>query len=792
MNQRVLEYDLYLDESGRFAEGSSNPSERTLSRGQSGASQLVGLLVPRNTGYEAAAEIVERANRRARFRPGTVIHAHDIIEKSYPDYLKVADVIIRGLQRQPNWQLLRLVNVEKISYYDRATTYPNLVAELMLRTFQQKSKENPDTRIGIRLVDPKYKLEKRKPPLSADEYRKRVTEYLGFAEVRYGLARERRNWRFDNVIEEEYADARAVQICDVISHASADKFQRIKNHRDLIQIVMRRLGDYDFTLTIRELFERVDELDKEHSFGVALMILAETLVHAPHSTTEDKEFAAKLEARLNHIIGRLSRMDFRGRDPQLALLVGWLDQLVGQQRLLEKGYEIAHWLLQHVEAPLRAQLIPHKDDATLDWFAYSLRRWALTACNHKGVLLKGQAEMEAMRSLQPSVATQWERIPLVMDGLIAQAVHYTDCFEFDKASQRMRFVADSLKMQSNRFHELMPHDFPEKLRFDLRARALGTLVQSEVFAGATDPARLQSARRGSEEAIAEFNSFSDRTRQYQYRCHLETVARDFATARKYLVRSLEGTDKEPALYSHNKIADLIQEKSADPEWKSEFALLHWLRIGAYACLDAHEASNRALAVGSIAEEYPTSFSLSHRGTEDREHPAVQSTNPPIDSEPDDFLTALDRSEQLNSGACQGRLSDYPAHSILRFVAIINAARGNFDDSLLALQRLHALDPIGKEQFVLAMILLAAQAEVAALMWGRDETKARMLLSNGDSSLSGLSQLIQQIEAKNQMRAAAFSAPAGIWLRTATKLIEESISGSSLRSSLLALAGTNAY
>lgn len=198
MQQNTQEYDLYLDESGQFQEGSANPLERLSSKGEkSGASQLVGLLIPRNTGDEAAAEITRRANMQARFSPDNVIHAYNIIKESYPNYLKVADAIIRGIQRHPEWQFVRLVNVEKISYYDRATTYPNLVAELTLRTFQQKLKENPEARTCIRLIDPKYKLEKRKPPLSADEYRRRITEYLGFAEVRYGLTRERRNWRFD-------------------------------------------------------------------------------------------------------------------------------------------------------------------------------------------------------------------------------------------------------------------------------------------------------------------------------------------------------------------------------------------------------------------------------------------------------------------------------------------------------------------------------------------------------------------------------------------------------------------
>jgi hypothetical protein len=323
-----------------------------------------------------------------------------------------------------------------------------------------------------------------------------------------------------------------------------------------------------------------------------------------------------------------------------------------------------------------------------------------------------------------------------MDGLIAQAVHYTDCFEFDKASKRMKFVADSLKMQSNRFHELMPQDFPEKLRFDLRARALGTLVQSEIFAGATDSTRLTSARRASEEAIAEFTSFSDRARQYQYRCHLETVARDYATARKYLIWSLERTESEPTKYSHEKIADLVTDLSIDPEWKSEFTLLHWLRIGAYACLDAHAVGDRAVPVGA--------------NTEGEQIDGDEIARTVLD-ERDEFLAAIDRCGALKRDACEGRLTEYPAHSILRFVAVINTARGNWDESIRALQCLHALDPIGKEQLVLAMILLAAQAEVASVTSRRDPRLAELLLRGNDPSLPSLSMITQQLKANSRLR-----------------------------------------
>lgn len=763
MNQPILEYDLYLDESGDFKEASEIEVERLSS--QNVPSQLAGLLVPRDTNDEGARAVTMKANKQAGFPLGKVIHATEIIKRSFSRYLSLTDAIIKGVQAHTEWQPVRLVNLEKVPYYDRATTYPNLVAELTLRTFHQKLKEYPNAKICIRLIDPNYEIQEPVEHfLSPYEYAKRIFEYLGFASVRYGLARERRSWRFDGIVQREYRNTPAIQICDVISHASSDKFDRLRTQKPLIEMLKRRLGDYDFTLTLRELFDRVDELIKEYSLGMALMILAEALVHAPHVTRPDKEFAAKLQERLSYIIERLGRMDYRGRDPQLALLIGWLDQIVGQQRLLDKGYEIAHWLLDNVETPLRNELSLRRDEATLDWFAYSLRRWAVTACNHKGTLLPAQVEVEAMKALQPSVAKQWERIPLVMDGLIAQAVHYTDCFEFDEASRLMHFVSESLKTQSNRFHELMPNEFPEKLRFDLRARSLGTLVQSEILAGATDPDRLKNARKVSDGAIAEFTSFSDRARQYQYRCHLETVARDFATARLYLVKSLERTDGEPSNSSHNRIAELIRDFSVDPEWKAEFTLLHWLRIGAYASLEAHEGNG-------------------DRSNADR---AV------IEAERDQFLAALDGSDQLNSDACQGRLLDYPAHSILRFVAVINAARGKWDESLRALQHLHALDPIDEGQFVLAMILLAAQTEVAALMWKCDEIIARSLLSEERSDLRSLTQLVQQILEGVGSRVGAISAVSQSWRVGIENLTAESALSTKGPMDLLKLAGANAY
>src|SRR2546423_3990857 len=343
MNAQLLEYDLYLDESGDFMEVSRVDKERQRSktRKRGAQSQLVGLLVPRASDVEQAARtITDTAKTKGRLPPKEHIHATHIIKyQSRYQYQEVAEAIIRGIQRQTEWQPVRLLNLEEVAYYDRPSIYASLVAELVLRTFEAKSKALPDTKICIRLIDPSYMMDEPGDPvmhkLKAEEYRKRIYEYLGFATVRYGLARQQRSWRFDGIIGKPYRETDAMQICDVLSNASYNNFENLQR-QSMKSALSKLFGDYDFTLTIRELFERVDDLVKEHSLGMALMILAESLVHAQHATKQDQECAAKLEERQNHIIERLGRMDYRGRDPQLALLIGWLDQLVGQQRLLDK------------------------------------------------------------------------------------------------------------------------------------------------------------------------------------------------------------------------------------------------------------------------------------------------------------------------------------------------------------------------------------------------------------------------------------------------------------------------
>ena len=274
-----------------------------------------------------------------------------------------------------------------------------------------------------------------------------------------------------------------------------------------------------------------------------------------------------------------------------------------------------------------------------------------------------------------------------MSGLIADAVHRTDCWEYDTVAIQMKLIADYFAEASRVFATALPEVFPQSIRAQLKGKALGTWLQSELYASSLEPNRLHKARGLSALCIEEFTLPEDKAIQYQYRCQLETIAGDFATAREYLAKSL---DLQAS--SHDAIASQISNLGG---FSLGFALLHWLRLGTMAYLSADDA------------------------------------------EWTQFITALEQSQLLNSRWCRGKRSkNYPTHGILRRVALIQLIQEQ--PKLTALNRLQALKPFERDSFVLAIIQCAAHAEAAAFLW--DSTD-----SSGKSDRLGLQQLMYLLE-----------------------------------------------
>jgi hypothetical protein len=693
-------YDLFLDESGTFTETSTDPAEQATSLQQQRRfpSQLAGLLAPRgDLTAGKARQVLDLALRGANLTPSSRVHAYELPRHAY-------DAVIRGaVERigQRGWQSVRLVNREQVRYGDRIATYTHLVAELVLRVCQRKWMEGAG-RLSLRLHAARVVVGEGPNGeillLDRQEYLRRIREYLAFAAVRRGLARASGAWRVEELHLRSGKDDAEMQLCDLLSHASHDDFRPCQP--ETAAALRAAFGLYDFNLAFLELIERVDQQLSGDALGLAVVSLAERFCGEAMS----EELQAAARDRLAETRTRLAGLGAPARDQHLALVAGWLEQTIEVRRAVELGYRMSTWLLDEVAAPLTAALAGGPEAGSLEWFIYALHTWALTAANHRGALRDAQQHARHMQELLPALAGQWEQATLLMRGLVAHGVHLTDCFEHDAASARMEVAAKYYSELGSLFHAALPEVFPDRVRSDLYGRVLGTWLQSEVLAGLcrADPARLDRARGLSERAIDEFPAEADRERQYQYRSQLETAAGRFSTARGYLARSLRLKDD-----SHEALAAAIAALGEQSVVAEGFAQLHWFRLGVTACLDGDEAEGGA------------------------------------------FLDAVEKARALEWrwGRVDGP-ADYPAHGILRRVAVLRALRGEAQPALDALRRLaHVFSGKQADRFVLQTVRLAAHAETAVALGPARGKHVDQVLDQRDARCPGLAQLLTILEAE---------------------------------------------
>jgi hypothetical protein len=92
--------------------------------------------------------------------------------------------------------------------------------------------------------------------------------------------------------------------------------------------------------------------------------------------------------------------------------------------------------------------------------------------------------------------------------------------------------------------------------------------------------------------------------------------------------------------------------------------------------------------------------------------------------------------------------DYPAHGILRRVAVVRGLRGEGGPAREALRRLaQLLSGEQADRVVLQTVRLAAHAETAATLATRQTKVVRRMLDSGDADCPGLLQLLAFLEAE---------------------------------------------
>lgn len=717
----MIEYELYLDESGTFTEGENGPDTPKF------PSQLAGILAPRGAfGIEEAEEVLNEVYTELNEALPEKIHATDLRRGERFD--KLVTSLCVSLARRPKLQAVRLENREGLGFGAIEATYTRMIAELCVRILEGLAHKHRQD-IGLHLFGARYMVEG-EVQIFKPAYKSRIQEHIAYAAVRRGLARESSRFRLLGVDLASGPYRRELQVCDVLSNASHRKYKKLgPQAREKLRATF---GDFDWTLTIHDLDRRVDDYLDSGLTGLALRELAEQLVGDQIS----KEARSAAEKRLPEVLDSLGALSAPARAPQLAVLDFWIEQIDEHRRDPELAYNSASWLLENVVGVLRERLADASNG--LDSFELSLVRHLLTASNHRGALLDARAASRRFDELLPRVAGRWELGPVITEGLIAQAVHLTDCLEYDQAARRAQSVATYYGDLSSLLVDALPDVFPDTVRSEQRGKALGTWLQAEMYAGLKEPDRFVRARRLNEEAIDEFSTLADQDRQHQYRAQIETFAGDYGAARKHLASSLH---TEP---SHSAVANTIAEL---PFVAQGFALLHWWRLGA-----------TVLADGSNEE----------RG---------------------EFEAALRESKLHTSRWCKEERLPYPAHGILRFQGVIEAHRRDWGRAESVIGRLHKLDAEVESHPLLALLVAAAQMEVAALLCKPQPKVAARLLDRNDTERRGAIQTLEAaLPAVQELPAVA------AWVEAGLAIVRDAVTGElgAARTALLRHAWLIAY
>lgn len=736
------EFDLYLDESGSFIETAK------VRKAQGFASQLVGILTPQEQLTAVKAEsILETCYKSAGYNQlGKEVHGTKL--SSGEGYDRLISTLVEKLEEK-GWQPVRLVNKEAIDYGDRINNYVNMVAELALRIFQQKSLQT-STKIILNI---KYAIvylgddQKGNPIfIEPEEYKNQLEYHLAFTAVRQGLADKYTRWKIGKCQFGSAKKERELQLCDLLSNASHDNY--IKCGETTKIVLQNAFKPYDYSMIAYLALERCDLLIQNGSLGLAIRTLAERLNQEDKGENLQEGALERLELIIDQLVNRTATE----RNNQLTLLIDWLEQIINLQRCLVLGSQLVEWLQIKIYQPLVTELKKKTDKPlgsegtysnktnTLDWFNYALHFWALTAYNHQGNLIAARQEANQLDNLIPTLAGQWEYVTLLMKGLVAEGVHRTDCLEYNETATKMELVANYYREVSSLFTVAFPDVFPEQIRSQLRGEALGTWLQAEIYAAATESNRLNKARELSDICIAEFTTPGDKAIQYQYRCHLETLAGDFKQAKEYLVKSFGIEDN-----SHSAISQHIKTLEG---FAQGFALLHWLRLGIIAYLDNN-------------------------------------------AEWSEFIQAFKKEKFQYNSWCQGQQWDsYPVHGILRRVALIEAIEGKFN--IAALGSLKNLAPIAKEELVSGLIQCAAYAEVGGFWWETNNKMARQILDSEKSDRLGLKQLLETLTSKSSDLFPQVEQLTKFWLTIINDILNNKIENTKVKSKLLELGRQISY
>jgi tetratricopeptide (TPR) repeat protein len=563
-----VEYDVFLDESGRFDEkvGDKNTSSLV-----GGFFSLRGAL-----SKDEAYSILEDANKQIgiKWDRNSDHHACDHIAK---DKLHAfVRHLLESLIKKGGRPLI-FENKEKVHVVDPDKTYLNLMAEGIARLFEKEKRDNDSLSLDIypemkMAAEHNYNQDLRK-----EEYMPRLQESIMMVVMRQGLLSiTDLNWK---VIIGRKKDPR-IMICDVICHAwYSQKHSSIDPIEKSIAKKLIQGSGYVFSFSEHGITAKVESLINEKSFGSAIMSICVSMLEIAESEkAQDTHFnhIREIMKRLTiNITGQLSILPSHERDRHFDYLVESLNYYANEIRSLQPAIKMCDYILDKIVFELERSL-PSTELYSLTVLKAKIYKVLIDAYNHQGNTVDASKIIYKVDKAIQEIAKRFDsNLFLYFEIIFRKCVFMHNNFDFFGAVELMNELENKVEQARQGF--FINQQINGKTKSDLIGKVYGNRLQSYCFLGRTDPKYYQKAREDSDKALEEFELFDDLSRHYLYRCHIESDDGKLENAISYLAMGInvdsEGKDINVLI---EDIAGALIGINQMPGL--DFALAHFVRI----------------------------------------------------------------------------------------------------------------------------------------------------------------------------------------------------------------------
>ena len=597
-----IEFELFLDESGNFND---------ITGGDHRLSLVGGLMTRTGAVNEKKAKEVLMAACEAAgiaWPKDNVIHANKLPKDKFPTFaLSVFD----QLSREETYFII-FENSERILIVDPDITYLNMLSEGITQLFSTlNAKYNRTIKLSVNaarrmIKDKNYQGSMKE--IKSEEYTTRLMERMHWSWVRRGVISGSQSWVIKNLNIGSALRDYPLMLADVICHAWFTRNTKFKqeNQKEHLLKLMEENG-YTYGVIEHGSVNAIERLVAEGALGEAFFEACSYMAEQIQTTAAYDQ--SKLIKTVDSLIASLVKLPAGSRDFHLSVIRGRVNYII-----TEGNYSRALLLLELIQQQLIDQLdqeLPETEKNSINLMTLETVSAALAIANHRGNIGKAQKYINQVKKIIPKMARRWENFQYIMEFLFLETVHKHNCYDFDQAINLMDTLEDFYNNTIELYPAALPGVFTEPIKSDIRGKILGNRLQALMFKGRSDYSCYELARRDSDAALVEFENFSDKSRHFIYRCHIETDAGDIQAALKYLAYGLNNGREELELPG---IAKLLADDSNND---FKYCLMQYSRIMAAAVL----TGNKSLA--NEMEEHWSKYKLDGHpvlASEFQEHP----------------------------------------------------------------------------------------------------------------------------------------------------------------------------